>query len=203
MMASVNISVTGKVSKNCGSCLGRHPPPFGKSCQYMGVEDVTMSETEQTAGVQGERLPGASPASKSPLPSKEEHLKKLLAKEEEKKDKLEEQRRVVQLEHQLATIRIANKDIVRDIEETDTVAASLGVHSGTTTFRGSRQGSPAGASASGTARVRGPSHSPYKNKHGIQSENPAPNKDFLLTPGQAAEKECVPEGHHCTTHSDT
>ena len=56
------------------------------------------------------------------------------------------------LEHQLATLRIANQDIVRDIEENDTVAGALGVHSGTSLFRTSRQGSQ-GAPGRGAASI--------------------------------------------------
>ena len=141
----VHITVFGKTSKNCATCLGFHPAPFGKSCAFQGEKSRVMSESE------GDTAESREP-SKSPLPSREEHLKKLITKEELNKDKLEEARRVKQLEHQLATLRISNQDIVRDIDENDMVASSLGVHSGTTSFRGSRQEAAGGGSASGKQR---------------------------------------------------
>ena len=110
------------MSKNCGKCLGYHPAPFGKSCQHSKASEQGIMASK---GEEGKQL--LSPE-KSPLPSREEHLRKLVAKEEETNSRLEEKHRVVQLEHQLATLRVSNKDIVRDIEENDMVAASLGVH---------------------------------------------------------------------------
>ena len=111
-----HVIVEGKTSKNCATCLGYHPAPFGKSCLYQATQSEVMPEV---ASIMADAKDTKEP-SKSPLPGREEHLQKLIAKEEANKEKLEESRRVKQLEHQLATLRISNQDIVRDIDENET-----------------------------------------------------------------------------------
>ena len=62
-------------------------------------------------------------------------MSKLVGKEEEKKTQLEAKRKELNLEHQLAALRVGNKDIQRDIEESQFLAASLGVHDRDASFR--------------------------------------------------------------------
>ena len=144
---------TDKVSKNCATCLGRHPAPFGTKCRYQGEVDGT---TPAMSDLSDNDLGGGSPprTTKSPLPTREEHLAKLVAKEDEKRKALEENRRVRELEHQLATLRVANKDIERDIDEGNMLADTLGVHRGQQSFKPSRQSTLAGSGLLAPVRDR-------------------------------------------------
>ena len=56
----INVSVQGKISKNCAACLGFHPAPFGKSCRYK--EEPAESDLTMAA----ERSPGGAGILKSP-----------------------------------------------------------------------------------------------------------------------------------------
>ena len=118
-MDGIRVNIEGKVSKNCATCLGFHPAPFGKGCRYLETipeqdEETSMAAQNGKPGPGGEVSPSPK---KSPLPSRKEHLAKLIEKEETKKTLLEDKRKEMELEHQLAVLRVANKDIERDMDE--------------------------------------------------------------------------------------
>ena len=79
---------------------------------------------------------------KSPLPSRREHLAKLLEKEETKKALLEVQRKEMELEHQLAALWVTNRDIERDMAEAKQFADKVGLGDRDTSFRPGRGSHP-------------------------------------------------------------
>ena len=149
------VEVEGKVSKNCASCLGYHPAPFGKGCKYLesiaeSSEETTMADQGVTQATGGQ---GIIPSpKKSPLPSRREHLAKLLEKEEAKKAVLEVKRKEMELEHQLAALRVTNRDIERDMAEAKQFADKVGLGDRDATFRPGRGSPPVGSEGEPASR---------------------------------------------------
>ena len=48
-MDGIRVNIEGKVSKNCATCLGFHPAPFGKGCRYLETIPEQDEETSMAA----------------------------------------------------------------------------------------------------------------------------------------------------------